>query len=453
MRIDALRKPEIRNPKSEGSSKTEIGSQSGIRIVPFDGWIFLSGLTIALLLLAGCGKHTESSGGTHADHAHGEAKPHTTTKDGVVMCAEHGVPEAQCAVCKPDLAAKLKPGESLKVRLPSTNSTAIVGVQVAAPETGVMADGVECVAEISFNQNKLAQIAAPVGGIVQSVEADLGSRVEEKQAVAKLWSASIAEGVAKAVLTHQTLDRERKLRADRVTSEKDLQEAEAAHRSACQQLRTLGFTEEQVEALSIKPQEQVLMEVRAPFAGEIIERSAVRGSLVEAGKPLFTLVDHTTMWAMLQVPEAALARVKTGQAVELRVDSLPGKVFTGKLTWISPAVDEHTRMARARAEFANADGLLRDKMFATARILTRQVEGAMLVPPAAIQHVEGKPFVFVKLGDDLFDARAVTLGARFDGRQEVLAGLKPQEQIAVSHVFALKSAMLMSRLGAGCADD
>ena len=35
----------------------------------------------------------------------------------------------------------------------------------------------------------------------------------------------------------------------------------------------------------------------------------------------------------------------------------------------------------------------------------------------------------------------------------VLAGLKPQEQIAVSHAFAVKSAMLMSRLGAGCADD
>jgi len=195
------------------------------------------------------------------------------------------------------------------------------------------------------------------------------------------------------------------------------------------------------------------MEVRAPFAGEIVERTAVRGALVEAGKPWFTLVDHSTVWAMLQVPEATLAQVKTGQVVELRVDSLPGKVFTGKLTWIGPAVDERTRMARARAEFANPDCLLKDKMFATARILTRQAEGAMLVPPSAIQHIEGKPFLFVKLEEDLFDARAVLLGARFNGRLEVLAGLNPQEPVAVSHAFAIKSAMLMSRLGAGCADD
>jgi cobalt-zinc-cadmium efflux system membrane fusion protein len=175
--------------------------------------------------------------------------------------------------------------------------------------------------------------------------------------------------------------------------------------------------------------------------------------LVEAGKPLLTVVDRSVMWAMLQVPESALARVKTGQVVELRVDSLPGQVFTGKLTWIGPAVDERTRMARARAEFANPEGWLRDKVFAMARILTRQSQASLLVPPGAVQRVEGKPFVFVKLAEDLFDARAVALGARFDGRQEILAGLEYQEEVAVDHAFALKSAMLMSRLGAGCADD
>lgn len=410
----------------------------------------------AVGLFTGCQKqadHAEDDGHGHGPGGHGEAKAHTETKDGVLMCAEHGVPEAECAVCKPDLAATLKPGESMKVRLPSTNSTAIVGVQTAKPESGAIAEGIECVAELSFNQNKLAQIAARVSGVVQSVDVDLGTKVEEDQTVAKLWSAAIAEAVAKAVLSHQTLDREKRLRTERVTSEKDLQEAEAAHRTACQQLRTLGFTEAQVEELSARPQEQVLMAVRAPFAGEIVERMAVRGALVEAGKPLFTLVDHSTVWAMLQVPEATLAKVQTGQAVELRVDSLPGKVFTGKLTWIGPAVDERTRMARARAEFPNPDRLLKDKMFATARILTRAAEGAMLVPPAAIQHIGGRPFVFVKLGEDLFDARAVMLGAKFDGQQELLSGITAQEQIAVSHAFALKSAMLMSRLGAGCADD
>jgi cobalt-zinc-cadmium efflux system membrane fusion protein len=415
-------------------------------------------LVAAVALLSACSKQQEPAGhGADDGHGHGkaggEAAAHTATKDGVVMCTEHNVPEAQCGICKPQLAATLNPGESAKVRLASKDSAAIAGVQTATPTVGTIADAVECYAELAFNQNKLAQIAAPVGGIVQAVEVDLGTKVEEKQCVANIWSAAIAEAVAKAVLTHQTLDRERKLRADRVTSEQNLQQAEAEHRSACQQARTLGFSEDDIDRMRSKPNDPVYLEVRAPFAGEIVERTAVRGALVDAGKPLFTLADRSVMWAMLNIPESALARVKIGQTVELRVESLPGQTFTGKLTWIAAEVDDKSRMARARAEVANPDGVLKSRMFAQARILTRNAEGALLLPPSAIQRMEGKSFVFVKVEDDVFDARAVRLGAKFDGKVEILEGLKPEEVVAVNHAFPLKSAFLISRLGAGCADD
>jgi cobalt-zinc-cadmium efflux system membrane fusion protein len=257
-------------------------------------------LVAALALAVGCSKINESAGQGKAEAA---AKPATGEK----LCEEHGLSEDECGICHPERAAKLKSGEGSKVRLPSVDSATLVGVETAPATVGAIPEAIECYAELSFNQNKVAQIAAPVGGIIQEVSVDLGGKVEEKQPVAKIWSASIAEAVAKAVLSHQTLDRERKLRADRVSSEKDLQQAEAEHRAACQQLRTQGFTEEQIDALVAKPHEQVLMEVRAPFAGEIVERTAVRGALVEAGKSLFTLTDRSVMWAMLNLPETAQA--------------------------------------------------------------------------------------------------------------------------------------------------
>jgi membrane fusion protein, heavy metal efflux system len=377
-----------------------------------------------------------------------EVKPASTAK----MCSEHNLPEDECGICHPEMAAELKPGEGSKVRLPAADSASIVGVEMAQATVGSISDAIECYAELAFNQNRLAQIAAPVGGILQSVDVDLGAKVDEKQPLAKIWSAAIADAVAKAVLSHQTLDRERKLRAERVSSEKDLQQAEADHRSACQHLRTLGFTEDQIDVLGRKPQDQILMEVRAPFAGEIVERTAVRGALVEAGKSLFTLADRSTMWAMLNIPESALARVKVGQAVEIRVEALPGRIFKGKLTWIAAEVDEHSRMARARAELPNPDSALRARMFAKARILTHTAEGALLLPTSAICALEGKPFVFVKLADDLFEARAVALGVKFDGQLEILAGLNPSETVVVNHGFAIKSQWLSSRMGAGCAD-
>ncbi len=408
-------------------------------------------LAVAAALLTACAKRAEVAG--HDSHDHGPAAAATKDASGPKMCAEHNVPLEECGICRPLLATTLQPGESAKVRLAASDSAAIAGVLTGLPTVGPMADAVECYAELAFNQNKLAQIAAPVGGIIQDVAVDLGSIVVENQPVAKIWSAAIAEAVAKAVLSHQTLERERTLREARVTSQKDLQQAEADHRAACQQLRTLGFTEERIDMLGSTPLEQVLLDVRAPFGGEIVERNAVRGALVDAGKPLFTLADRSVMWAMLALPESSLARVKVGQVVELQVDSLPGQTFTGKLTWIGAEVGERNRLARARAEFANPDGLLKARMFAQARILTRQVAGALLLPTSAIQRIAGRSFVFVQVAEDLFDARVVALGARRDGKVEISAGLEPREVVAINHAFALKSAFLISRLGVGCADD
>lgn len=409
-------------------------------------------LLAGALALAGCSKRSEPAGHDEDDpHQHSaEAKPKAAAS---LMCTEHGVPEAECGICRPERVGQLRPGESVQVRLPAPNSAALAGVRTDIPRGGGVADGVECFAELAFNQNKLAQIVAPVGGIVQEVTVDLGCRVEENQVLARIWSAAIAEAVARAVLTHQTLERERRLRAQRVTSEQDLQRAEAEHRAACQHARTLGFSEEDIDTFGTRPDEPVYLEVRAPFAGEIIERTAVRGALVEAGRPLFTLADRATMWAMLNIPEAALGKVREGQTVELRLDSLPDRPFIGTLTRVGAEVDERTRMARARAEVPNPDGLLRARMFARARILTHRDAAALVLPASAVQQVEGRPLVFVKRAEDLFEARVVRLGARQGDRIEVVEGLRGEEQVAVAGGFALKSQLLISRLGAGCAEE
>ena len=251
---------------------------------------------------------------------------------------------------------------------------------------------------------------------------------------------------------HQTLERERKLRADRISTEKELQEAEAAYQAAHQNVQTLGLMEADIAALAKDPARAAVLPLAAPFAGEIIERSAVRGARVEAGAALFTLADRSTMWAMLNVPEKQLGRVRVDQPVELRFEALPGQTFTGRLTWISAQLDERTRMALARAEVANPDGRLRARMFAQARILTGRSEKAVSIPKSAVQLVEGRPFAFTRVEEDLYEARALKLGAERDGRVEVLEGIGSGEPVVVANAFVLKSQLLISRLGAGCVD-
>ena len=95
----------------------------------------------------------------------------------VLMCTEHNVPEAECGICQPELAATLKPGEG------DQGAAARHGLGRASPACrrrsrpwATIADAVECYAELTFNQNKLAQIAAPVGGIIQEVRRGPGQQ-------------------------------------------------------------------------------------------------------------------------------------------------------------------------------------------------------------------------------------------------------------------------------------
>jgi len=384
----------------------------------------------------------------------------------VLMCKEHGVPEQECGICHPELLGQNHTGRGMKVRLPSVESAAMAGVVVRTPGVDRMQQGIECFAELTFNQNRLAQINPLVGGVVQSVEVDLGSRVKKGDVLARITSVAIGEAqsaylqaLAEDLLRDKTVERERNLRAQRISSEKDLQEAEAAHQAAMaavqqarQQLMVLGFDERRIRVLAEQTGTPGVLEIRAPFAGEIIERTAVQGAMVEMGKPLFTLADSTTLWAMVNIPEVQLSQVQVGQKVELTVESVPGKVFAGTLTWLSARVDERTRMARGRVEVANAEGLLKAQMFARARILTSSSHGAVVVPQSALQSVAGTLVVFVKSGEDLFEARPVQLGARHNGQVHVIAGLRPTDAVVVTGAFALKSQLLISRLGAGCVD-
>lgn len=411
--------------------------------------------TAVVLALASCGKPAAESG-AHSGHEHGEESGHescASSEAATGICPEHNLPAGECGICRPEKIPGLKAGESLKLRLASADSIAMAGVKTVKASAGGATDGFDCYAQFGFALNRYAQIGAPVGGVIKEVAVDPGSQVTEGQVVAKIWSASVAEAVAKAVLTHQTLERERRLHDQKVTPEKDLQQAEAEHRAACQAMRTLGFSEERVDELATKPQDVVLLESRAPFAGEITASMAVRGSMVEAGAPLFSLADRSVMWAELAVPEAYVSQMHEGQAVELTVDSLPDRHFTGKLVWISAELDESTRMIKARAEVANPEGVIKARMFAKARVVTGHDQTSVIIPAAAIQRIDGKPFLFIKLGDDLFDARCVRLGSSAGDAWVVSEGLKAGEEVAVQHAFALRSQLLISRLGAGCADD
>lgn len=340
------------------------------------------------------------------------------------------------------------------------------GVVVGSAESADSAPFVEALAELAFDQGRIAQVTPLVTGVIRSVEAGVGSRVREGDVLARMTSAEIAaaqgahlQALAQARLRTESVERERGLREERITSEKDLQEAEAAHESAVaevrqarQQLVALGMSESQIDGLARRQATPGLLEIRAPLSGEVVALTAVRGAAVDAAQALFTIADTSALWAMVSIPEPDLARLRVGQDVELTVESLPGERFAGRPTWLSPQVDARTRMASARVEVANARGLLRANMFARARIGTSGAGRALLVPQASVQDISGKSVVFLREAADLFEVRHVRLGARRGDEVEIVEGLSGDEPLALAGSYALKSQFLISRLGAGCTD-
>ena len=113
------------------------------------------------------------------------------------------------------------------------------------------------------------------------------------------------------------------------------------------------------------------------------------------------------MWLELSIPENEVSTVSIGQSVGATFDAQPGLQATGRVTWIGSSVDEQSRMVKGRAEVANPDLLLRHGMFGRASLRTEIASDGLFVPAGAVQHIDDRAFVFVRLADDLFELRRV----------------------------------------------
>lgn len=384
-----------------------------------------------------------------------------------LFCNEHNVPEHECGICQPQRTAELEPGDELKVRFESADAATKAGLRTSSPETSEVQVGVSAVCEVQYNENALARITPLAPGIVRRVLVDVGSQVEAGEVLVELHSAEIAAArttfvtaVVDAELKRVSFEREHGLAAKKISSEKDLQEAAAAHRTAelalstaRQRLLNYGLSAREIGHTEETSDASATLLIRAPYAGTLVERDAVVGEAVEPGTGLFTLADLSTMWLTLSVPAEDAQLLENGLLVEATMSGISGLSVRGKVMWVNTSIDERSRMVRARAVVPNQDQQLRAGMFGDARVHLSSSGPVLNVPVDAVQHFENRSYVFVKHADDLYGLRRVTVARSTDDVIAVTAGLLPNEPVIVEGAFTAMSEFLKSRLGAGCVDD
>jgi cobalt-zinc-cadmium efflux system membrane fusion protein len=383
-----------------------------------------------------------------------------------MWCGEHDLAERECGICQPHRLPHLAVGESLKLRLPSPAALAKAGVSLASPSLSTdRAARKPLLGQVTFNRNALAVVSPLAGGVVESVSANVGDRVEQGALLAVVRAPGVAEAKAayldaraKAALASQVYARESDLHARGISAQKDLDEAAANLKSArlevdhgALRLANLGLNTDEVAAVVSEDRASSHLPIRAPFSGTVVGRNCVPGTRVESGAELFRVADLDVMWMELAVPEKQLANLTEGAPIAAQFEAYPGREFEGVLDWVGYTVDPQTRLVDARAVVPNEEGLLRDGMFGEATPVAGSVAAGWSVPEAAVQQIEGRDVVFAHLADDLFEARVVESGRGADPRTVVLAGVNGDDRIAVSGSYILKSEFLKSKFGAGCA--
>lgn len=322
----------------------------------------------------------------------------------------------------------------------SVQQIADAGIEVTRPTVGGVAGAIELPATIEGDPQGVQVVSAPIGGRLVSLTRNLGQPIGRGETLAIIESreaaalnAEVEAAVARSALARSNLRREQRLFAERVSPEQDLvvartaaTEASIALRLARQQLSATGGGGGALNRIA----------VRSPIAGHVIARSATLGQQIAADAELFRVANLAKVSVTMSLVPADAGRVKPGARVEV---TSAGRRQDGHITFVSPILDETTRLVPVIATIDNAGGTWRvGENVGVSVLLPASGDRNVAVPSAAVQMIGDKPHVFVRTPTG-FRATRVTLGRTNGGAVTVTAGLTGEERIASTNSFTLKA--------------
>ena len=327
--------------------------------------------------------------------------------------------------------------------------TAGIVLNTAAP--GRIRTSLQLPGEIRFNQDRTAHVVPKVNGVVESVSANLGQQVKKGQVLAVVSSSTVSEqrsellnAQQRLTLAQSTHAREKTLWQEKISAEQDylqagqaLKEAEIAVRNAQQKLAAIGAG---AGASGLNR-----YEIRAPFDGIIVEKHLALGEAVKEDANVFTISDLSSVWAEMTVAARDMNAVRVGESVTVNATAFASSA-SGKIAYVGALLGEQTRTAKAHVVLPNPGNAWRPGLFVNVDVLAQETDVALAVAADAVQSVEQKQVVFVRVTDG-FRKQEVTLGRTDGKRVEIIKGLSAGDVYAAAGSFVIKA-----ELGKGSAE-
>ena len=333
------------------------------------------------------------------------------------------------AACKGDGngEANAKPGEEKK-------GPEAVPVEVAQASRRAISASYTGTAPLEARAE--SQVIAKTSGVALSVLAEEGQVVRAGQTLVRLDAARVELQAAQSAAMMRKLEsnyaRSRQLAAQKLISANDNEQLryDVENARAANKLANLELS---------------YANVKAPISGVIAQRSIKAGNFVQINTPIFRIVDTSRLEAVLNVPERELATLKPGLPVQLQVDAMPGKTFTGTVDRIAPVVDAGSGTFRVISTF-DGGGVLQPGMFGRLQIDYDNRAAALVVPRSALLDDEGDPAVFLVRANKVTRV-PVKLGYLDGGWAEIRAGIKLGDQVVIAGKTALRDGSVVQVLG------
>lgn len=178
--------------------------------------------------------------------------------------------------------------------------------------------------------------------------------------------------------------------------------------------------------------------LRSPISGVISARNYDRGDMY-AGTPIYVVEQVTPVKLLVGISETDYTKVKRNDPVEVTVDAIPGRTFTGRISRIYPTIDPSTHTFKAEIFVANSDRTLKPGMYSRVKV-TFGVNHSVVVPDNCIvkQQGSGVRSVYVLQEDGTVKETVVVLGRHVGQEYEILSGLNEGDKIVIKGQGSLK---------------
>ncbi len=274
------------------------------------------------------------------------------------------------------------------------------------------------------------RINSPTPEVLEQVLVEEGQAVGKGQVLARLSTEAVAPQAASARaqrrIAQADYDRMQSLFKEGAVSQRDVEAAEVALRGA-----------EAAEATAVKRLEEAT--IRAPVSGVIAQRLRDSGDRVKDGDQIFRLVNTRELEFEATVPSEYVADVKVGVPAVLTVTGQEGTGVTARVARVNATADPATRQVKVYVKVPNPAGRIVAGLFASGRVVTHEVRGALAVPQVGVRHDEQGAYVLV-VAEGKVARRDVTVGLTDEVQNlvEIKNGLQEGDIAIVGPVEGLK---------------